>query len=373
MKVTMERSVLLKGLQRMQGVVERRSTMPVLGHILLETEGDQLSMFGTDLEIGIRTAYPAQVRQKGTATVLGRKIYEIVRELPEGEVLLEKMDNHWMFIQSGQSKFKIMGLPTEDFPVRPPQPEQSLLQIPRTMLLKLIQKTLLAVGESDTRYILNGVLMDLRAEGQQHRLLLVGTDGHRLAMCSAIFGESPRKDTQPVSVIVPKKTFQEVRKLLEEGTEDPEVGFANNQILVRQGNTILLSRLMEGTYPNYEQVIPKDNQKQMKADRGLLEGALRRVSLLSREKTHIVKMEIQAGMLSLHSNNPEMGEAREDIPVEYKGAGLTTGFNARYLLDILAVLDGDGVQLDFKDPLSPCLLREPGNKDYLCVVMPMRM
>lgn len=375
MKVTIERNVLLKGLQRLQGVVDRRNTMPVLGHILMEAEGQSLTLFGTDLEIGIKTAYPAKVEQGGSATVLGRKVYEIMRELPESEIRLEREENDRVSIEAGQSRFKILGLPVKDYPVKPPVAEEAALAIPRAVLMELIDRTLFAVGENDARYILNGLLLELKIAEHHGRLRLVGTDGHRLAMGEREFNCPGKTASKPqeISAIVPKKAVLEIKKLLEEGEQDPEIAVSKNQILFRQGDCLLLSRLMEGTYPNYEQVIPKGNEKQMIAQRPLLEGALRRVSLLSREKTHAVQLEIQSAKLSLSSQNPDMGEAREDLAVKFNGEPLSTGFNARYLLDILGVMGGEEAQFEFKDPLSPCLVREPQDKDYLCVVMPMRI
>ena len=375
MKLSIQRGELLKALQKIQGVVERRNTMPILGHVLIEAQGEMMTLFATDLEIGIKSSYPAKVAEKGAVTIAGRKFYEIIRELPEGEVHLEELENHWVFIQSGTSQFKVMGLSVQEYPVQPPILQQSLLQIPRSTLSELIQKSLFAAGENDARYILNGVLFELRTTGKhRHTLRLVGTDGHRLALVEREFeSHTPTGPLDPVSVIIPKKTLIEVKRLLEEEDQDPEVGFAKNQMLFRQGNLLLLSRLMEGTYPNYQQVIPKDNEKHVLVEKRSLEGALKRVSLLSREKTNAVKLQIEAGKICLSSNNPEMGEAREDFSIPYKGEGVSAGFNARYLLDVLGVMKGEEAQFEFKDALSPCLVREPQDKDYLCVVMPMRV
>jgi DNA polymerase-3 subunit beta len=410
MKVNIQRGELLKALQKIQGVVEKRNTMPILGHVLLEAEGDlpagqagTVTLFATDLEIGIKSAHPAKVMEKGAVTLAGRKFYEIIRELAEEEVYLEKLENHGVLIESGASRFKVMGLPVEEYPVQPPSPAQPLLPIPHGILLELIQRTLFAVGENDARYILNGVLLELRPAGEhRHFLRLVGTDGHRLALAEKEFesqhtsftsggsnepaGEGAEKTParpaggDALSVIVPKKTLSEVKRLLGEEDQDPEVGFANNQMLFRQGNLILFSRLMEGTFPNYQQVIPKDNEKHVVVGRRPLEGALKRVSLLSREKTHAVKLQIEAGRICLSSSNPELGEAREDLPIPYQGEGMSAGFNARYLLDVLGVMKGEEALFEFKDALSPCLVREPKparsadrDQNHLCVVMPMRV
>jgi DNA polymerase-3 subunit beta len=381
MKVNIQRGELLKVLQKIQCVVEKRNTMPILGHVLIEADGETITLFATDLEIGIKSAHPAKVVEKGSVTLAGRKFYEIIRELPEGEVHLEEMENHGVFIESGPSQFKVMGLPVQEYPVQPPILQQSLLRIPRSTLSELIQKTVFAVGENDARYILNGVLLELRPAGE-HRycLRLVGTDGHRLALAEREFESQPSSALErtmgsgpvdPVSVIIPKKTLIEIKRLLEEEEQDPEVGFAKNQMLFRQGSLLLLSRLMEGTFPNYQQVIPKDNEKHVVVGRRPLEGALKRVSLLSREKTHAVKLQIEAGRICLSSSNPEVGEAREDLSIPYQGEGMSAGFNARYLLDVLGVMKGEEAVFEFKDALSPCLVRAPKDQNHLCVVMPM--
>ncbi len=266
----------------------------------------------------------------------------------------------------------------QEYPVKPPSQVDGLMGIPRALLHELIEKTLFAVGENDARYVLNGVLLERNSVGgQKQQIRLVGTDGHRLALIERQFDPTAGSSTGPgdaiQGVIIPKKTLIEMKKILDEEGADPELGFAKNQMIFRQGDLLLLSRLMEGTYPNYQQVIPKENEKQILVTKRSLEAALRRVSLLSREKTNAVKFQIGAGKICLSSSNPEMGEAKEDLPVPYKGDSVVAGFNARYLLDVLGAIQGEEAQFEFKDSLSPCLVREPEDKDYLCVVMPMRV
>jgi DNA polymerase-3 subunit beta len=270
MKVSIQRAELLKALQRIQGVVEKRNTLPILGHVLMEAEGREITLFATDLEIGIRIAHPAVVVERGSVTLAGRKFYEIIREIPEEEVRLEASENHAVLIRSGASRFKVMGLAAQDYPVQPPLPPEPLLAIPHGVLLEMVQKTLFAVGENDARYVLNGVLLELKPLGhRRHHMRMVGTDGHRLALAEQEF-ESPdissaagkrSGEAEIVSVIIPRKALTEIKRLLVEEAQDPEVAFANNQLLLRQGSVLLFSRLMEGSFPNYQPVDPQGQRK----------------------------------------------------------------------------------------------------------------
>ncbi len=377
MQITIDRNELLRGLQRVQGVVERRNTMPILSHVLISTTKEGITLFATDLEMAVRAGHKAEVHRAGAVTLGARKLYEIVRELPEGVIEIASRENHWVEIRTGKSEFRIVGLPPSEFPALPDLDRVGLLHLDGALLENLIKKTLFAAGENDTRYILNGVLLQLRAiGGQKWGLRLVGTDGHRLAVAEQEF-EVGGKVTDALSdatAIIPKKALAEVKKLLEED-EGETLGFGidKNQAVFSRGHTLLATRLMDGNYPNYQQVIPKENENRVRVNRSDLAGALRRVSILAREKTHAVKLSLAPQQLVLGSQSPEMGEAREELTVAYDGEDLTAGFNARYLLDVLEVLEGDEATLEIKDPLSPCVVRGPRDASYLCVVMPMRV
>lgn len=377
MKLKGKRSELLSAFQRVQGVVEKRNTMPILSNVLLEANDNEIVIFATDLEIGIKARYPADVSEPGGVTVSARKIYEILRELPEGEVEITSGENHSVRIQSGGSDFKIVGLPPQEFPSMPPMEEEPLVPIDREVFSDLIRKTVFAAGDNDARYILNGLLISFIQKDNKAAIRFVGTDGHRLAVAvrSLENGKTGEKHKGPTekTAIVPKKAAIEIKKLLDEGEEQPEIGINKNQLIFRLGGLLLMARLLEGNYPSFDQVIPKENKKLALAKKADLEGALRRVSILSREKNHAIKISLEKNSLTLTSSNPDIGEARETIPVKFSQEGLTAGFNARYLLDILGALDGDEVSLEFKDALSPCLVRRPGDQDYICVVMPMRV
>lgn len=376
MKLRIERDELLTGLQRVQGVVEKRNTMPILSNILLEARSDGVNIIATDLEIGMRGLYKAAVTQTGSVTLSARKLYEILKELREGEIEITVADNNWATLQAGKSQFKIVGLPSQDYPALPSIEREGLTPLTGVGFGDLIRKTLFAVGDNDARYILNGLLVTLTTIEKKTMLRLVGTDGHRLSVAEQEVTEASAKDApREIKAIIPKKAAFEMRRLLEEEDGEPLIGFTKNLMIFRKSGLLLTSRLMEGTYPNYQQVVPKDKEveKRVTVDRAELEGALRRVAVLSRDKTHAVRVTFAPGRVTLFSSNPDFGEATEELPARYEGPTLVTGFNARYLLDVLAVVDGDGVTLQMEAPLSPCLVRDPESPGFASVVMPVKV
>jgi len=376
MKLRIARDELLTGLQRVQGVVEKRNTMPILSNILLEAKSDGVDIIATDLELGMRGLYKATVKEPGSITLSARKLYEILKELPGGEIDLTVGANNWATIQSGKSQFKIVGLPSTEYPALPAIEREGLTPLSGAGLANLIRKTLFAVGDNDARYILNGLLITLTVSDKKTTLRLVGTDGHRLAVADQEANQPAGKEgPKEIKAIIPKKAALEMRHLLEEGDGEPLIGFTKNLMIFRKSGLLLTSRLMEGTYPNYQQVIPKDKEqdKRVTVSKPELEGALRRVAVLSRDKTNAVKVTFSSGKIVLFSSNPDFGEATEELPAQYKGESLTTGFNARYLLDVLGIVDGESVTMQMDAPLSPCLVREPGNNGFTCVVMPVKV
>ncbi|HAN48064.1 MAG TPA: DNA polymerase III subunit beta [Nitrospira sp.] len=376
MKVRIGREELLTGLQRVQGVVEKRNTMPILSNILLEAKHDGAEIVATDLEIGMRGLYKATVLEAGGVTISARKLYEIIKELPSGEIELTSGDNNWTTIQAGKSQFKVVGLPSGDYPALPSIEREGLTPLAGAGLLELIRKTLFAAGDNDARYILNGLLVSLTTTEKKTTLLrLVGTDGHRLAVAEREVGTpNAKQPAQDIKAIIPKKAAQEMRRLLEEGgDEEPLIGFTKNLMIFRKSGLLLTSRLMEGNYPNYQQVVPKESGKRIVVNRGLLESALRRVSVLSKDKANAVKVSFAPGGMTLFSSNPDYGEATEELVARYEGEALNTGFNARYLLDALSVMDGESVSLQMDTALSPCLIQEAESPGFKCVVMPIKI
>ncbi|MEK6604542.1 MAG: DNA polymerase III subunit beta [Nitrospirota bacterium] len=374
MKIKITRDELLTGLQRVQGIVEKRNTMPILSNILLETKQDGIELVATDLEIGVRGHYKADVQQAGSVSLSARKLYELLKEVAAGEITITTQENNWVQIQAGRSQFKIVGIAASEFPALPTIEREGRVAIPGSGLASLIRKTLFAVGDNDARYILNGLLITLHSSDKKVTMKLVGTDGHRLAVAESDVTQSAGTDLpKEIKAIIPRKAAQEIRRLLEEEEGEPLLGFTKNLVTFQKSGLFLTSRVMEGTYPNYQQVIPKESAKKVAIERTALESALRRVAVLSKDKTNAVKVILQNGSITLHTSSPDVGEATEDLPAQYRGESLTTGFNARYLLDALAVMDGDTVNLEISSPLSPCVLKSDGDPGFLCVVMPMKI
>ena len=374
MKVKISRDELLVALQRVQGVVEKRNTMPILSNILLEAKQDGIEVSATDLEIGMRALYKATVSEAGTLTVSARKLFEIIKELRDGEIELATAENNWLSIHAGKSQFKIVSLSAGDYPALPAIDKEGLTPLTSSNLLELIRKTLFAAGDNDARYILNGLLVTLVTGDKKTTLRLVGTDGHRLAVAEQEVAAGSKDAPREIKAIIPKKAAHEIRRLLEEGGDgEPLMGFTKKLMIFRKSGLLLTSSLMEGNYPNYQQVIPKESDKRILIDRVEFEGACRRVAVLARDKANAVKVTFSRGTVTLYANNPDYGEATEELPAEYKGETLSTGFNARYLLDAFGVMDGQQISLQMDNPLSPCLIQERESPGFKCVVMPIKI
>lgn len=375
MRVKVEREVLLTALHRVQGIVEKRNTMPSLANVLLEAKKEGLDISATDLELGMRGLYKATVTEPGSVTFSARKLYEILKEIKDQEIAMTVTEDCLVTITTGRGEFKVVGLPSKDFPPLPAIERDGLIPLPGTGLLQLIRKTLFAVGDNDTRYVLNGLLIVVTSAGGTPMIRLVGTDGHRLAMAEQKLEAENKEsaDAQEEKVIVPKKAAAEIRRLLEEDEDEPMIGFTKNMLIFRKSGLVLTSRLMEGNYPNYQQVIPKAGNKQIAVNRDDLEGALRRVSVLSQNKTYAVKLTFSKKAITLFSSHPDMGEANEEIPASFNGEEFSAGFNARYLLDVLSVLESETVVLNMEASLSPCLIREKDNAMFQAVVMPVKV
>jgi DNA polymerase-3 subunit beta len=267
-----------------------------------------------------------------------------------------------------------VGLAASEFPALPAIEREGRVAIHGSGLAALIRKTIFAVGNNDARHILNGLLITLTSAETRSTMRLVDTDGHRLAVAESELAHGAVTDLpKEIKAIIPRKAAQEMRRLVEEEAGEPLLGFTKNLVTFQKSGLFLTSRVMEGTYPNYQQVIPKESAKKAVIERTALESALRRVVVLAKDKTNAVKVLLQHGSITLHTSNPDLGEATEDLPAQYRGESLTTGFNARYLLDALAVMDGDTVHLEISSPLSPCVLKSDGDQGFLCVVMPMKI
>ncbi len=365
---------LARALGRSQGIVEKKSTMPILSHVLLEAKkGNLLHVSATDLDLSVSSEHPCEVVKEGALAVPAKQLFEIVRSLPEPEVSLKRAGNNYLELRSGPSHFRIVGLPAEDFPALPKFEKVPFVDVVPAELLEQIDRTSFAASTDETRYNLNGVYFEPKGPV----LSMVATDGHRLAL-----SEKPLAGDYALKrgVILPRKGLHELKKLLGESVdaaaEKPEtkLGFAENSAIYRRTSAVLAMRLIEGMFPDYKQVIPKQGEKIVKVGRQRLLETLRRVSLLASDKTHGVTLEIGPGALKVLSKT-DQGDANEDVPVDYAGEAIKIGFNARYLIEAAGVLKSDDVQLELADDLSPGVLRGAGPEDagYTAVVMPMRI
>ncbi|RJQ48969.1 MAG: DNA polymerase III subunit beta [Nitrospiraceae bacterium] len=368
MKLKIQKEEIQNVLQNIQGIADRKTTMPILSHFLLKVSKNAASLMATDLDIALKGPLKAEILEAGNLCIPARKLFEIAREV-EDDILLEAQENNWIRVTSGKSTFKLMGLPESDFPALPEVKKTEELTIAADKLGNMIEKTVYATGESDTRYTLNGLLLHFTPKKKNVEFRMVGTDGHRLSM---IVLTVEGKLSEEKKIILPKKAALELKKLIEGSSEDITIYLDKNHVFFSMNGTVLTSRLIEGTYPNYEQVVPKNNEKKVAIDRTEFLKALRRTLIMSRERTHAVRFDLEPGKITLISMNPDIGEAREEIPAQYKGDQMTVGFNARYLMDILQVMQTEAVTMEMQEPLSPTLVLEENNKDYQCVVMPMR-
>jgi DNA polymerase-3 subunit beta len=368
MELKVNRSDFLTTLYWTQSIVERRNTMPILANILLEATAKEIRVTATDLEIGVRGRLSGTVAKEGMATVSAKKMYEIVREAPADEVYCRRLDNDWVEIRSGRSVFKVVGMDAKEFPQFPKVNESKLSPVSAKVIGGMIERTIFAASSDETRHNLNGVFCE-QAAGK--KLRMVATDGHRLALVEtevATLGMDK-------GVILPRKGLLEVKKIIEQ-IEDGEIwmGFQDNMALARNGNVELYMRLIDGEFPEYNKVVPRDNPNVVKVERDALLSALKRVSILSSDRYRGIKIEVRNGSVVVSANNPDLGEANEEVEVEYKGKSIAVGFNARYLIDVLNVFgEGGEVELSLNDETSPGLIKREGDESYLYVVMPMRL
>jgi DNA polymerase III subunit beta len=370
MEFSVTKSALLNELNTTQGVVERKTTIPILSNLLVEAKGSELTITATDLELSIRTSCEAKIKKEGTGTIPAKKLLELVRLLPEGDIKFKLLENHWVEIVSDRKKYKLVGMAKENFPALPVMPH-TLVKIPATILESLIAKTKFAISMEESRYTLNGGLLILRPD----TLAMVATDGHRLALA-----ETDHKLTGmsgELKVLVPKKAMDEVEKLSSAADSDAHIEFAKDEshLFFQVGHRLLISRILTGQFPNYEAVLPRDNNKHVVIERAELSDAVRRVSQLSDQRSHAVKFSISKEGIELSASSPEYGEAKETIEKEYKGDPIAIGFNSSYMLDFLAAAADGPVSIELKDEQSAGQMRPLADESYRYryIIMPMRI
>ena len=365
MKLTASREILLKPLQAVIGVVERRQTMPILANVLLVVKDGQVAVTATDLEVELVATVPVEVEAAGEVTVPGRKLLDICRALPDDAKISMVLSGEKLNIKSGRSKFSLMTLPAAEFPtVEDINAGQSIF-VSQSTLAKLLDKTHFSMAQQDVRYYLNGLLLET---GQKY-LRAVATDGHRLALCEVELDDKKMPEQQ---VIVPRKGILELQRLLG-GDGDLKIELGSNHVRIQLEGIRFTSKLIDGRFPEYERVIPQDTGNQLTADREAFRGALQRTAILSNEKYRGIRLVIKSDGLLLQAHNPEQEEAEEEVEITYAGEDIEIGFNVNYLLDALGAIESDEIGLAVVDGNSSCLLREPGNDESKYVVMPMRL
>jgi DNA polymerase-3 subunit beta len=375
MELVVRKNDLLRELQLFQGIVERKNTIPILANVLLEAKGEEVRFLATDLEVALRSKCTATVVKPGSLTLPAKKLYEIVRSLPETDIRIAQ-DKNGVKVAADRFDSRMQTLPREDFPTLPETGGTSSAILPRNAVKEMVAKTQFAITGEDTRYFLNGAQFVLRADSMS----LVATDGHRLALVTAGRNGKAKPGAsgsgeEENKAILPKKTLGELARLLGEGDGDISYERGENHLFFNVGDRLLISRMIDGQFPAYERVIPKGNDKHIEFERDRLTNAVKRVALLSNERSRAVKFQIEKGKVEVTSSSPEIGEATETLTVDYSGASLQICFNAQYVLDFLAAVATDVVSLELKDEVSQAVMKPVGAEgyDYTYVIMPMRV
>ncbi len=371
MEFSVEKTQLLKELNLTQGVVEKKTTIPILSNLLLEVMDSKLRISATDLELGVGCGCPAKVSKEGAGTVPAKRLLEIVRSLPEAEVKFKVLENHWIQVTCERSSFKLVGMAKDNFPMLPTLPK-SLGAIPANVFTTLIHKTIFAVSSEESRYTLNGALLLLKPES----VAMVATDGHRLALIEQEIQVGGLKNE--LRILIPKKAMGELLRLLSEGAPELPVELSKDEshLFFSMGDRVLISRMLTGQFPNYEAVLPREITRVVELNKDAVAAAIRRVALLADERSRAIQVHLEKDRLEVFSSSGEYGEAHETLDAEYQGEALQIGFNYQYLLDFLNVIgDGGKVRLELKDEQSAGQLRPSGEEPYRYryVVMPMRI
>ena len=371
MKVTIERNALLRSLGHVQSVVERRNTIPILSNVMLAAEGGHLALTATDLDVAIVEQVAATVTGGGATTVPAHTLFDIVRKLPDGaDVDMTLEDGERLIVTSGRSRFSLAVLDTEDFPKMSEAELPHRFQLAADDLKRLIDKARFAISTEETRYYLNGIYLHVAEDEDGSHLRAVATDGHRLAQVEQ---PVPEGAIGMPGVILPRKTVGEIRKLVDEYDGAVDLGLSDTKIRFSFNDTVVTSKLIDGTFPDYSRVIPRGNDKDLQMDCRLFAEAVDRVSTISSDKTRSVKLSIDKDVLTLSVNSPEAGSAVEELAAAYDASPMEIGFNSRYLLDILSQVEGETVDVKLADPSSPTVLRDMVDEAALYVLMPMRV
>src|SRR5246500_1446185 len=371
MEITVSKLELLRELTATQGVIERKTTIPILSNYLFEAQGDKLSLTATDLDLSLRTSCNAKVKKEGSCTIPARKLYDYVKLLPDADITIKLLENHWVSIRCGRSNTKMVGMARSNFPSLPAFPTAGVVKIPAQVLRSMIAKTGFAIASEESRYTLNGALMVLKPES----ITMVATDGHRLSHIERA-GEKFAGVSGEMKTLVPKKAMDELKSLLD-STDAEEIEFAKDEstLFFRIGSRLLTSRQLTGQFPNFEAVLPKDNSKVIALNADELNAAILRVAQFADERSRAVRMRLEKGEVKISASSTEAGESEDSLEAAYTGEPMTIGFNAAYLVDFLKAAGTSEVRLELKDPQSAGQLRPAEGDDYKYryIVMPMRI
>ena len=370
MEFTVKKFDLLQELTLIQGVVERKTTIPILANVLLTADGDNLGIVATDLEIGLRSRCAASVSGNGAITLPAKRLFDIVRALPDKEIRFRKGDGHWMGVTCGASRFRIAGLPQEDFP-QLPDSKETTLEIGGDVVAQLIGRTIFAISAEDSKYTFSGALLLLKPGSAT----MVATDGHRLSYVEK--RDLPAAPAEEMKVLIPRKAMAELQRMLTEGPEGQAVAFSRDEshLFFGLGDRLLVSRVLSGQFPNWEAVLPRNNERTFSIGRDEIAGAIRRVAILADERSKTVRFGLKKGVLDIAASHSDLGEADETIAIDYDQEEFQIGFNHQYLLDFLSTIPETEVAFDFKDGESAAQLRGLPGEDYASryIVMPMRI
>jgi len=372
MQFSISKDILLKGLSKTQSIVERKTTLPILSNVLLDVKKETVNIIATDLEVVIKGHYESDVEKEGSVTVSAKKLFEIVREMPQGDIKIKTYENNWLEITCQNVKFKIVGLSADDFPILPNFSDDDFHPIPSMIFADMIEKVQHSISSDETRYYLNGVFFQTMEIDGKKALRLVATDGHRLAMMENELPDNCKIEMDQ-GCIIPRKGINEIKKALTEFDGDAEIGFKDKNMILRGENLLFVIRLIDDDFPDYTQVIPTNNEKNLSCSRDQLLGSLRRVSILSTDITRGVKFTITNKTLELSVSNPDIGEAKENMVVDYENEDMTIGFNAKYFIEILNIIKDEELVINLADELSPGLIKVPSDKGFTAVIMPMRL
>ena len=371
MQFLINKNLFLSGLGKIQGIVEKRHTIPILSNVLIEAKDNIITITATDLEVGLKSTYEAEILEEGKVTVSAKKLYEIIKELPDKEINFITKNNFWVEIKCGKSEFNLVGLSPEEFPKFPElNIEQNIIN--RNILSEMIEKTLFSISTDETKFNLTGIFIKSKDKNNGNNLVFVSTDGHRLSLIERNI-EYELDEKYKEGFILPKKGIIELKKLLDITDSNIFTGIYDNNFTVKNENTTLIMRMVDGDFPDYERVIPEKCENVAIINKDLFLHALKRISILSSEKSKGIKINFKKDLVIISSSNPDIGDAKEEIDITYGGNEISIGFNAKYIIDILQVIKTENIIFNLKDNISPGRINPENDENHLSVIMPMRL